>query len=233
MTDKRLKMPSFLCKFDLTYLLNTGDIAQNTIYLAKKNCTPPNDYLEWSDSDADAQADNIGTAWGATLGHVISQDATLESVAWTWNESLTDPLLHEGIANDSPFPVLPSVGSESFPAGIAVALRLQTGLGGRSRHGRIFLPAVPATFGTTDKADLLTNTAQTAYNTQGAAFLAMVNNNNCVLEVGVIFEWHVVSFIENGALRNTALNTPITAVNISDPFVDYQRRRSLGHARHH
>jgi hypothetical protein len=230
--DKRLNMPNFICKFDITHLLNNGDIAQNTIYLKRQDCAVLPANIEFTSGFADTLAGNIATAWAAHMAPVISQDVTTESIKWAWNEVPGVGPVHSGEHFGAPLPISGAVGVESMPNGVAKAMRFRTGLAGRAHHGRIFLPGVPRSFGTTDKADLLTPAAQAAYVAAGSSFLAAVNGNNCVLLVGDTWYLTVVSFETHDVNRVPAIETRVTAIDISDAFVDYQRRRSLGHSRH-
>jgi len=233
--DTRLLMDRNLAKFTINGILNTGDIVNNTIYLERSCCSAGCGDLsepEWSDSRAESSALDVLSHWnGDVVATVLSQDYSTVSCTWSWNEAVPGGPVHTGTVPDPSFHG-GGVGSTAMAAGCAKALRLQTGLAGRSFRGRLFLPAVPDVFGTTDKKDLLTGTAITAYNTAGAALFGHLNTNSCLLDVGVVVTWVVASFVHSHAQRSSALTTAISAANISDSFVDYQRRRSLGHQRH-
>lgn len=227
-------MPSEVLQLTATWETANGDPAINQFYVVHRNCTVISPSPEpFTDALAAQQAHQLATAWAATMVSSHSSSAAMLSVAWVWNENIDSGPLHEGTTTAAPLPVDGTAGGEPLPLGITIACRLQTGLGGRGNHGRFFLIGIPLSAVQAADPDILTDAYANALTSNLAAFLAAFNNNDCVAGVGDQFNWSVVSFTLNHALRATASYHSVTAANLSDRFVDYQRRRSLGHARHH
>lgn len=233
MTDKRLRMPNELCQFTLNWDILDSDVANNVLYLRRQGCDIGNPNSSWDDTAAEGQALNIAAAFSLHLGPLISDTCTLSSVDWCWNEDPTAPVLHIGTASGSPMPWSGAQTAAPTSSGVSLAIRLQTGLGGRANHGRFFLVGINAGLFDAAAPNVLKAGSVADFATHLPALLAAVNNNDCVADVGSIYTWAVASFILHGALRAVASHTTVTAVNLKDSFFDFQRRRAPAHARHH
>lgn len=99
------------------------------------------------------------------------------------------------------------------PANVALVMSWRTGLTGRSRRGRSYIPGIP-------EENLSGNQAGsaliTAFLVNAGAYLVGLAAEN--------FTPVVASFISNGVARASALLTPITGVLVNSR-VDTQRRR--------
>lgn len=232
MTDKRLRMPNDLLQVNILCTIPDGDAAQNTLYLRRQDCNDPIANKSWDDGFAATQAAALASAYETYIAALVNDSATYFEANWVWNESVPDEgPLHVGVVTGSPFPFTGATTGAPLPNGVSLAVRLQTGLGGRSNHGRIFLPLLGESATDSDTNQIkVANRADWA--TSMAAFLTHANNNDCVSLVGDTVTLVVASFVHAGALRPIATYNPVTAVNVSDWYLDYQRRRAPGHARH-
>lgn len=112
-------------------------------------------------------------------------------------------------------------------SGLSWALTLRTGLAGRSQRGRIFtIGLTTGAFDGTDKNLIATGHATATVNAYNALIAA-------VSGAGAGWKLTVLSRFNNGAKRAAGVGTAITSVGYSDLWVDFQRRRSPAHARHH
>lgn len=234
--DRRLKMEKNILQVRLNWDLPNKDIGNNIIYLQRLACPfpPPLDPIthDWDDAFANTQ---VATTLTATVNHILphlSQDVGLIGADWTWNEALDVGPLHIGNVPTPGGEHIGGTASQAMPIGDALAVRFRTGLGGRARHGRIFLPGIPVTAGTVDNTSVLTAGYVTALLPDLTSWLNAVNNNDCVLDAGDIVRLVVASFVVAGAARLSALTTPVVSADLSDSFLDFQRRRAPGHARH-
>lgn len=112
-------------------------------------------------------------------------------------------------------------------AGLSKALTLRTGLAGRSQRGRLFVIGLAADqFDGTDKNLISTATLTSLVNTWTSLIAA-------VKAVNAAWSWSVLSRSTGNSKRANGVAIPITSVGYSQPYVDYQRRRSPFHQRHH
>lgn len=234
MADKRRLMPEELVQLTMNWSIPDGDVAINQLYMLHTSCpagagTP----IAFDNTNAAQQAHNLAQAWHDQLRASQPSDVTLESVSWVWNESPTAPVLHEGVEVAAPMPYSGSSTHGPLNNGLTVALRMQTGIGGRSNHGRIFLVCPSSGIPSAGDPNVLDPGSSAFFATQLPLFLGQVNNNDCVLGVGDEYSLVVASFIEHGAFRARASYHRVTAMNLSDNYMDFQRRRAPGHARHH
>lgn len=235
--DKRLKMPDHVLQCILKWQILDGDVANNVLYLHRADCTPASNDVAWDDGFADSQAHNLATAFKNHMASFISSTCSLVQVDWTWNESTTVPgPLHEGTAGGGDMPWAGTNAGAPSDSAVSLAIRLQTGLGGRSNHGRFFMVGINAGLYDVGAPNHLKASSVTDFATALPLLLAAVNNNTCVMEVGDDVHWSVVSFYLPGShgatLRPVALHKYVTAVNLSDINFDFQRRRAPAHARH-
>jgi hypothetical protein len=233
MPDKRLHMPNELCQFTLNWSILDGDIANNVLYLAQRDCLITPGFVSFDDAGAHEQALNIAAAFNLHIAPLISNTVTLESVDWVWNESTTSPVLHVGTATGGTMPWSGAQTAAPTNSGVSLAVRMQTGLGGRGNHGRFFLVGMNAGLFDSAAPNELKAGSISDFNTHLPALLAAINNNNCVAEVGNSWTLVVASFILHGALLPTAVHHDVTSLNLKDHFFDFQRRRAPAHSRHH
>ena len=234
--DKRLLLDVHTAQFVVQYLNVEDDIIENVIYLQRSCCdiscaTTGDD--DWTDARAVTQATDVLATWSSDVMPYLSQDVRLTSCVWSWNPTVNTGPVHTGVVNRIGGPLNGGISSQAMAAGIAKAIRCQSGLAGRSYRGRIFLPGIPVAYGTTDEQDLLNSTGIANLTTVATGLFAGLNSNDCVAGIGTVVTWGVASFRHNLAPRPSAVFTPYSAANLATDYVDYQRRRSLGHSRHH
>lgn len=233
--DKRLNMPHELVQLTLHYITNNGDDVVNVVYMHRQGVLAgvASDSA-YDDGAALDQAQHIAGAWHDVVMPALSDECALTRVDWVWNPTVGTGPLHEGTY------VLPveAGGGQSggaLPWGTAKNFEFKTGLGGRGNHGRVFLPGIPSAYSNAlVDPDQLTTAGQTNLNAAAAGLLAAVNNNTLlgIPPVGETDNLCVASFILHGALRSPAVHHDVTEVLMPTTYLDYQRRRAVGHSRH-
>lgn len=231
--DKRLLMPNRLAQFRLNYLGPEGDVNNNILYVRRQTGCITSLNQAWSDDAAAAMARVFAEAWRDHLKVYVTPRCVLQSVDWVWNESIPDGPLHEGTYLGTPLPQAGTGTGGDMPAGMTLAVRLLTGLGGRSNHGRFFLPPPLRSGLATVDPNAIDAASQGNLQTDVTAWLAQVNWNTCVAGIGDKYDLVVASFVHNGAVRAEAQHHSVTGIGFKDFFLDFQRRRAPAHARHH
>jgi len=232
--DKRLKMPSEIVQLRLNLETSNGDPAVNVLYMHYQVLAAGIGHdAPFTNGNADLQASKLLAAFGASLSPIIGNGTAAVSCDWCWNEAVGVGPLHEGTYT----PVAPiggAVAGPFMPNGIAKAMEFRTGLGGRGNHGRMFLTGFTTSQSLGGTApDTITAAAKTAMDAAAAGWLASLNNNSVVAGAGDDYKQCVVSFVLTGALRAVAVHHDVTQTLFRDNLWDYQRRRALGHGRHH
>lgn len=199
-----------VAKFTLQYTSGT-DIMENILNVHHV------DGSGWSDAQLSAMASTIATAWGANVAAQASTNIELSNVRATDLSSHTAPSILNTYA------AFGSDATTMLPQGTTLAVKLTTDKRGRSYRGRIFHP------GLTDhrlNTDTLTSVYASAIVNAWRAVRTAINAvANC--ELGVL------SLCQNGSWLGTGVFTPSLNFDLADQYIDYQRRRSAGHARHH
>lgn len=230
--DKRLKMPDSILQVNLHFNIPDGDVAQNTFYLEDQTCGGMPVPQAWTDGVAAQAADHLVTAYKNNIATIMSSHAVNFDATWVWNEAVDVGPLHEGVRIGGDVGFAGGATGDPLPNGVSLCFRLQTGLGGRSRHGRFYLPLYAAGQTNTPDTNSVKDANRAGWATDLTNFLAAANGNTCVLGVGDSWRLVVESFVEHGSLRPVALRTAVTAINVSDWNLDFQRRRAPGHSRH-
>lgn len=125
---------------------------------------------------------------------------------------------------DFPLPA-PRIGAQSgqqFPPSATFAVKLSSGLTGRSSRGRLFVPGLTA-----------------AMSPQPCTFLYAANANGIVAALNTLkgnlaaggHTLCITSYSHDKAWRATAVNYAVTGISYSDLSVDCQRRRLAGRGR--
>lgn len=148
-------------------------------------------------------AGNDEVSTGIQLVEISTRDLTAEDSFIDTN--VMSPAISGQVAN----PVM--------PMNVTLALRLTTGFAGRSRRGRLYFIGLPEQSVSGDY--ILTAPAN-------GIVEDYTTLKNALATAG--YEWVVVSRVNEGVPRTTALITPITAVSYYDLRVDSQRRRLVG-----
>lgn len=113
-------------------------------------------------------------------------------------------------------------GSEPVPNNVDPVITFRSTVGGRSGHGRNYVPGTPG--------------AVVTGNIIEPDFIAAVTGAYQALIGGgasdpTPFVWSVVSYFSANAVRPTPLSFPIVSVGFTDNIVDSQRRRLPGRGR--
>lgn len=151
-------------------------------------------------------ADDFQTHFGGGAQGILPVQCRMARVSAMWKSGAVQV---EGVSGNNP--VVGGVsGSDILPEEDAVLLRRRTGLAGRSKRGRVFLPYVPETF---QASGTLTQAARTAYSTFGGLMMSTLSTGT-----GQDFEPCTVDF-KNGALL------PLVAVEYVSTTVSRRDRR--------
>lgn len=207
--------PSFIAspggaQMTIMYTLSTGDIAENVLHLHHKDGTA------WSASQLTSAGSAIATSWATNVAPQTRSDVTLQNIRVTDLSSNTGPSILETFGSGGT-----KTGSD-LPAGVTLALKLSTAMRGRSYRGRIYFVGLANVMASQDKVD--TTYANAIVN----AWRAVMADINAITNV----ELAVLSYCNNKAWRPNGVLTPVTSIDLVDTNVDYQRRRSTGHAVH-
>lgn len=120
-------------------------------------------------------------------------------------------------------PLVGSSGSPANPNSVTFAIKLVTGLGGRSFRGRQYI--IGLTQGNLNAdANTVTSAAMAIYTT---GYNALITSLAAAYTPGMV----IASFHSGGAPRITATLTAVTAALFADNVVDSQRRRLPGRGR--
>ncbi|HMC75206.1 MAG TPA: hypothetical protein VKG87_12960 [Terriglobales bacterium] len=111
------------------------------------------------------------------------------------------------------------VSSEPVPNNVDPAITFRSSVGGRSGHGRVYIPGTP--------------NSEVTLNTVSNTFIGLMTDAFAqFLPAGATdptpFVWSVVSYFTAGAPRVTPFSFPIINVGFTDNIVDSQRRRLPG-----
>lgn len=118
-----------------------------------------------------------------------------------------------------------TAGGNPLPNNATLALKLDTGLRGRSNRGRAYH------IGITDAA--LGTGEQLVTSAYAGNIVAVYQALVTAIAAAGSFQLCVLSRKTGGAFRANGIGTPVTNVVLADPFIDSQRRRLPGHNRHH
>ena len=118
-----------------------------------------------------------------------------------------------------PIPRGGTIGGGSFPSNVTFAIKLATGLAGRSYRGRIYMPSI---CGSCQSANQVTSAAQSVYLGSLQSLMANLHAHNA--------NWNlcVASRYNNGAWRTVGVCTIATGWSIVNAGIDSQRRRLPG-----
>ena len=231
--DKRLKMPLGLAQFAVKFTYQ-GQDCRNVLYFQRKGHDPITgdaDPMAWTDDTAVEMTNNIAGAYESNYAAAMSNLAQIYGVDWCWNEAVDTGPLHIGSDDGTGLPVNGTNSGEAAPANVTLAIKLATGLGGRSRHGRFYFVGINAGLYVSGAPSKLKDASITDFGTNNAGFL---NDVNVVHGTGgPPTEWipklSVASFVVGGGLRPAgALVTNVTQLALHDANFDSQRRRLIG-----
>lgn len=228
MSDRRLLMPDWMAQFVLRFQLN-GKPVSNVIYFRKQVfavALPTDDWVDeaWLGEDITTDANNIMAAYIAHFLPLATSSCSLERVDWVFNEAVATGPLHEGSSTHSP-----AVGSnpgDTLPNNVSLAVHLGTGLGGRSRMGRMFFPGVGEGLIDGPAWNTIKPGSVADFTTAGGDFLDAVNSTPDVPVIGDKRNKMIVaSFVHNHLPRGEALGTNVSSIGLRNNRVDTMKRR--------
>lgn len=203
-------MPVFLtglAKLELFYLLQ-GEQCENVIHVTKGSA--------WGSTDLSTLVSTAITWAGTTAAKQVRTSASSFVGAKASDLSAAGGPIVSGVAS-----IAGTAGPNALPNNCTVAIKLNTGLGGRSNHGRYFHIGL--------ERDMVSNNRIVSpYDTNIPAALSAL-----ITAIEAISDWLVVvaSFVTAGAPRPTAVANQVTGLSM-DLVVDSQRRRLPEHNRH-
>jgi hypothetical protein len=235
LSDKRLKMPSNLLQVTLPFILSSGDVASNTVYYEIERVTAdiPDMDQSWNNTDAAQKATEAWDQMQASFLPLLSDLITSTVPSWVWNEAVDAGPLHEGVGSGEVGTHPGGNVSDAISDGLSLAVRFQTGLGGRSNHGRIFLCGMNQGLFVDDAPNQLKPGSVVDFNLAADNWQSNVITDHTVAGTGFTTTQVVASFVHNAVLRSPTTFNKVIATNFKDTFFDFQRRRAPAHSRHH
>lgn len=112
------------------------------------------------------------------------------------------------------------IGTPLLPLNVTLAVKFATGLAGRGRQGRVYWPAMPASWVTNN---FVNGTNPTDIADAYSDFITAITTS-----VGNECDHVVVHSVENGVPLNPRTTSQVTDVLVGDTVVDSQRRRLPG-----
>lgn len=148
--------------------------------------------------------------WDTNMKSITAPQISLQAV------EVTDAEVSGGVGVEytTGLPLNGTNAANCYPQNVTAAVKLSTGMVGRSRRGRSYVIGMPV--GSANLAGFLTPTAQSNIDTAYEALISMLQ----------ALDWPLViaSFVSGGAPRLAALLTPVIAASVN-LAIDSQRRR--------
>jgi hypothetical protein len=175
--------------------------------------------------DLEDAAFALRNAYVAAFMDKTSSSCTLTGIDAVGNSTPgTGPLI-ETSDTEGTYPVVGTNTGGTTANNVTLAIKLGTGLGGRSYHGRFYFVGVgPGLFNSTQPNQLKTASFGD-FNSAGSDFLAGLNDG--AITNGNI-QLVVASFVTGGTDRIPAIATRVASVSLTDGTFDSQRRRLPG-----
>lgn len=205
----------------MSYSIQDTDIAENT-FAVQNQVSWTNTTLgaagalfnTWNDTAVSGAAPYQNRTTATTLVQTQARDLTTQ----TSGVVITPYTGAHGAGTDA---------SGNMAAGITKSFTARSGLSGRSQRGRIFVIGIGLGEIVSGDPNLLSPAFLDEYVRQLDALITDVSAHDPNWSLVVISRRH------NNAPRATGVTTPITSWGYANQYVDYQRRRAPGHARHH
>lgn len=154
------------------------------------------------------------------IGHIqgsVSESFTLAKVRVVDMSQANGPIVEEFTVGGAG-----GVSGESVPNNVDPVITFRSTVGGRSGHGRNYIPGTPNAEVT---GNTLSDTFISAMVTAYQGLMPGFSNDPTP------FVWSVVSYFSAGAVRPVPLSFPMASVGFTDNIVDSQRRRLPGRGR--
>jgi hypothetical protein len=221
--DKRLNMPVSLGQFTLKFDLE-GQQCRNVMYLQHLDAVmgAPIAFVR---ADLEEAAKALRDAYDAAYTHLASSSCSLTGIDAVGNSTPgTGPLIETSDTLGS-YPIAGTNTGGVTANNVTLAIKLGTGLGGRSYHGRFYFVGIgPGLFNSTQPNQLKAG-AVTDFEGANSDFLTTINDAG--ISVGNV-QLVVASFVTAGTDRIPAIATRVTSVTLTDNTFDSQRRRLPG-----
>jgi hypothetical protein len=164
----------------------------------------------YSQGDIDALSAAVDTEFAVNVLPLLHSTYTYVQTAV---RGLTSPIDLQSINGTGTGPG--GTGGDALPSNVAFCLTEYTGKSGRSARGRIYIPGIPAS---------ITATANTLSPTPATAF---VTAYEAIFSTALTAGWtHVIiSRVNNGAIREFGIGTPVTQIVHRNLILDSQRGR--------
>lgn len=172
-------------------------------------------YVTTTSTVDDTFLDGLGAAlktwWTSNVGPGVSSDVALQAIELT-DASVSGGL---GIEYTTGLPVSGSSSGTALPNNVTLAIKLASGLTGRSNRGRQYLIGLPANSLDTDQ-NHVSSAAQSAIKGWYDSLISDI--------VAYGAQLVIASFFTGGAPRTTAVTHEVGSVSVN-PTIDSQRRR--------
>lgn len=205
----------------MSYTILDADVAENTFGVQNSG--------SWDATQLGA----LGVAFNTWNDTAVSGAAPYQNrVSQT---TLVQTQCRDLTTQTSPVVITPYTGAHGAGAdtsgplnnGLTKAFTARSGLSGRSQRGRIFVVGIGVGELVSGDPNLLSPAFLDEYVLQLDGLISQVHAANASWTLSVISRFH------NNAPRSTGVTTPVTSWGYANQYVDFQRRRAPGHARHH
>jgi hypothetical protein len=221
--DKRLNMPVSLGQFTLKFELE-GQQCRNVLYLQHIDGVlgAPEAFVR---ADLEDAAFALRNAYDAAYTALASSSCSLTGIDAVGNSTPgTGPLIETSDTEGS-YPIVGTNTGGVTANNVTLAIKLGTGLGGRSYHGRFYFVGIgPGLYNSTQPNQLKAGSV-TAFEGANHDFLAAIND--APITIGNV-QLVVASFVTAGTDRIPAIATRVSSVSLTDTTFDSQRRRLPG-----
>jgi hypothetical protein len=221
--DKRLNMPLSVGQFTIKWTLE-GQQARNVLYM--RHLDGPHGTPEaFVRADLEQAAKGLRDAYEAAFIDKTASSAEITGIDAVGNTNVGAGPLIETTDNLGTYPI-PGTNSPGVTANnVTLAIKLATGLGGRSYHGRFYFVGVgPGIYNSTQPNQLK---SASVGDFEGAFSDFITDVEAIPMDEGNV-ELVVCSFITANTDRVPALATTVTSLQLTDTTFDSQRRRLPG-----
>lgn len=195
---------------ELIYGYNTGTVMENVIHVEKG--------APFTLAEIQGLRAAVIACWSAGLKNAFDSAQTLNRVRIRALDSAVAPT--EDYSLPTPLPGGLSSGG-NMPTVNCVAVKLGTGLTGRSNRGRIYIPVLGTNALDTNRNELYASVAVTIV-------AALEQLRAAIPAWDATARWVITSFRNEYAWRTVAVNNTVTTIVLVDRHLDSQRRRLTG-----
>jgi hypothetical protein len=221
--DKRLNMPLSVAQFTVKWTLE-GQQARNVFYM--RHLDGPHGTPEaFVRNDLEQAANILGLAYEGSFMDKTASSAEITGIDAVGNTNVgAGPLIETTDVTGT----YPKVGTNSpgvTANNVTLAIKLATGLGGRSYHGRFYFVGVGPGIYNSTQPNQLKSASVGDFEDAFPSFISTIETGS--MDEGNV-ELVVCSFITANTDRVPALATTVTSLQLTDTTFDSQRRRLPG-----